>query len=65
MVKDIVHDPIFLAVKSEPATADDLQTAADMVETITANKDACIGMAANMIGVLKRIIVLMTVENTL
>ncbi|MBP1568326.1 MAG: peptide deformylase [Oscillospiraceae bacterium] len=57
MIKDILHDPVFIAAKSEPATADDLQTAADMVDTITANKDACIGMAANMIGVLKRIIV--------
>ncbi|MCR4779905.1 MAG: peptide deformylase [Ruminiclostridium sp.] len=58
MIKEIVHDPIFLAMKSEPASAaDDAQTAADLLDTLTANKDTCIGMAANMIGVLKRIIV--------
>lgn len=57
MVREIVHDPIFLAMKSEPATADDMQTAADLLDTLTANKETCVGMAANMIGVLKRIIV--------
>ena len=41
MIKDIVHDPVFLAAKSEPATADDLQTAVDLVDTITANREAC------------------------
>ena len=57
MVKEVVHDPIFLALRSEKATADDLRTAQDLLETLAANKDACVGMAANMIGVLKRIIV--------
>ena len=48
---------MFLAMKSEPATADDMQTAADLLDTLTANRETCVGMAANMIGVLKRIIV--------
>jgi len=56
MVKELVHDPIFLALKSESATTDDLQTAQDLLDTLTAHKDSCVGMAANMIGVLKRII---------
>ena len=57
MVKEVVHDPILLAGKSEPATMEDLQIARDLLDTLTANKDACVGMAANMIGVRKRIIV--------
>ena len=57
MVKEVVHDPIFLAQKSERATMDDLQAAQDLLDTLAANKDACVGMAANMIGVAKRIIV--------
>lgn len=57
MIKDIVHDPILLSVKSETATKDDVQVARDLLDTLTANKDACVGMAANMIGVYKRIIV--------
>ena len=57
MVRDIIHDPMLLAMKSEPASADDTQTAADLLDTLTANKETCVGMAANMIGVLKRIIV--------
>ena len=57
MVKEVIHDPVFLALESEPATAEDLQVARDLQDTLTANKDACVGMAANMIGVLKRIIV--------
>lgn len=57
MIKEVVHDPVFLALKSEPATAEDLQVAQDLLDTLSANKDACVGMAANMIGVLKRIIV--------
>lgn len=57
MIKEIMHDPMFLAMKSEPAASDDLQTAADLLDTLTANKETCVGMAANMIGVLKRIIV--------
>ena len=57
MVKEIIHDPIFLAGKSEVATKEDLQVAQDLLDTLTANKDGCVGMAANMIGVRKRIIV--------
>ena len=56
MIKELVHDPIFLALKSEPATAADLQTAQDLLETLTAHKEVCVGMAANMIGILKNII---------
>ena len=57
MVKELVHDPILLSRKSDPATGDDLQTARDLLDTITANRASCVGMAANMIGVYKRIIV--------
>ena len=57
MVKEVVHDPIFLAGKSELATKEDLQVARDLLDTLIANKDGCVGMAANMIGVRKRIIV--------
>ena len=57
MVKDIVRDPIFLAQKSAPATEADLQTAQDLLDTLEAHRDGCVGMAANMIGVSKRIIV--------
>ena len=57
MVRDVVHDPILLAGKSETATIEDLQIARDLLDTLDANKDACVGMAANMIGVRKRIIV--------
>lgn len=57
MIKEVVHDPILLAGKSEPATIDDLHLAQDLLDTLMANKDACVGMAANMIGARKRIIV--------
>ena len=57
MVKDIMHDPIFLALRSETATAEDVQTAQDLLDTLAVHKEACVGMAANMIGVRKRIIV--------
>ena len=52
-----MKDPVFLAKKSEPATAEDLGVAQDLLDTLTAHKDGCVGMAANMIGVAKRIIV--------
>ena len=51
-----MHDPIFLGQKSEVATADDLHTAKDLLDTLIAHKDSCVGMAANMIGVKKAII---------
>jgi len=57
MVKQLIHDPIFLGVKSEPATKEDLQVAQDLLDTLVAHKNGCVGMAANMIGVRKRIIV--------
>ena len=56
MVKELMHDPIFLAGKSEVATKEDLQVAEDLLETLIAHKESCVGMAANMIGVKKRII---------
>ena len=56
MIKQLMHDPIFLAGRSEIATKEDLQTAQDLLDTLIAHKDGCVGMAANMIGVRKRII---------
>ena len=56
MIKELMHDPIFLAGKSELATKEDWQIAKDLLDTLTAHKDSCVGMAANMIGVKKRII---------
>lgn len=56
MVKEIVHSPILLAAKSKPAVAADLQTVQDLLDTLSAHADECVGMAANMIGVRKRII---------
>jgi peptide deformylase len=57
MVKELMHDPVFLGRKSEPATKEDLQVARDLLDTLVAHKEGCVGMAANMIGVCKRIIV--------
>ena len=57
MVRELMHDPIFLARKSTPATAEDLEVARDLLDTLTFHKEGCVGMAANMIGVTKRIIV--------
>ena len=57
MVRELIHDPIFLARKSAEATPEDLETARDLLDTLTAHRDGCVGMAANMIGVCKRIIV--------
>ena len=57
MVRELMHDPIFLAQKSVPATAEDLEVARDLLDTLTFHKDGCVDMAANMIGELKRIIV--------
>lgn len=56
MVKELVHDPDFLSQKSEKATKDDLQIAQDLLDTLTAHKEGCVGMAANMIGEKKQII---------
>ena len=57
MIQPIMHDPVFLAQKSALATKEDLAVAQDLLDTLTAHKDGCVGMAANMIGVLKRIII--------
>ena len=56
MIKELMHDPIFLAGKSEVATKEDLQVAQDLLDTLMAHRESCVGMAANMIGVRKRII---------
>ena len=56
MIRDICKDESFLAQKAEPATAEDLSVAADLLETLEHHKEGCVGMAANMIGVNKRII---------
>ncbi len=57
MIKEINHDPIFLSVKSEAAGEADLYLAEDLRDTLTENKERCVGMAANMIGVRKRAII--------
>ena len=57
MERPIMKDPIFLAQKSERATADDLDAARDLLDTLKAHREGCVGMAANMIGIAKRIIV--------
>lgn len=56
MIRDIVKDETFLALPSAPATEEDLPVAQDLLDTLIAHKDGCVGMAANMIGVSKRII---------
>lgn len=57
MIKPIIKDPIFLAQKSEPATVLDLSVAQDLRDTLAAYRDGCVGMAANMIGVARRVII--------
>ena len=57
MVRELVHDPFLLARKSEIATKEDLEIAHDLLDTLNAHRDSCVGMAANMIGQCKRIIV--------
>ena len=57
MVREIMQDEAFLSQKAEPVTLEDLAVAQDLLDTLTAHKDGCVGMAANMIGVCKRIIV--------
>ena len=57
MIQPIMKDPLFLGVKSVPATQDDLQVAQDLLDTLAAHREGCVGMAANMIGVRKRIII--------
>lgn len=57
MIKQIIHDPIILSQKSVTATAEDVSIADDLLDTLRENREKCVGMAANMIGVLKCIIV--------
>ncbi len=57
MIRPIIHDPFFLSQKSEPASEADAEVITDLLDTLRANLDGCVGMAANMIGVKKRIIV--------
>ena len=57
MIKPIVKDVFFLGQKSEPATKQDISVGQDLQDTLTANRERCVGMAANMIGVKKRIII--------
>ena len=57
MVRELVHDPMFLGIKSKPATKEDSLIARDLLDTLTANREICVGMAANMIGKAVRIIV--------
>ena len=56
MIKELMHDPIFLAVKFEVVTKEDLHVSQDLLDTLMAHRESCVGMAANMIGVRKRII---------
>ncbi len=56
MVKPIMKDIFFLNQKSEPATPEDMQVVRDLLDTLKVNEAGCVGMAANMIGVKKRII---------
>ena len=56
MIREIMRDETFLAQKAEPAVSEDLPVAQDLLDTLTAHKDGCVGMAANMIGVNKRVI---------
>ncbi|MBE6036076.1 MAG: peptide deformylase [Clostridiales bacterium] len=56
MIKELIHDPIFLSQPSESATPEDLPVARDLLDTLAAHKETCVGMAANMIGVRKYII---------
>lgn len=58
MVKELIHDPILLARRSRPAAAEDLPIAHDLMDTLKAHRETCVGMAANMIGELKCIIAL-------
>ena len=57
MIRAIMRDETFLAQKAEPAAPEDLPVVQDLLDTLAAHKDSCVGMAANMIGVNKRIIV--------
>lgn len=57
MVRELIHDPVLLARRSEPAGPQDLPAAQDLLDTLAAHADSCVGMAGNMIGVYRQIIV--------
>ena len=57
MIKELIHDPVLLARPSSAAAAEDLPVAQDLMDTLLAHRDTCVGMAANMIGVCKNIII--------
>ena len=57
MIRQIMRDPMFLGKKSEEATKEDISIAEDLKDTLAANREHCVGMAANMIGIKKRIII--------
>ena len=57
MVRELVHDPLLLGAKSTDATPEDLQISRDLLDTLLAHRESCVGMAANMIGFRKNIIV--------
>ena len=50
MVRELMHDPMFLGIKSKPATKEDAAIASDLLDTLNAHRETCVGMAANMIG---------------
>ena len=56
MVKQLIHDPMLLGIRSRPAVKEDVRIGQDLLDTLAAHKETCVGMAANMIGVTKRII---------
>ena len=58
MVKELVHDPFFLGIKSKPAAKEDAAVARDLLDTLMAHRETCVGMAANMIGKTVRVIAL-------
>ena len=64
MVKELIHDPILLSKKSADATNKDLEIVEDLLDTLVAHKETCVGMAANMIGVHKRIIAFVNEDKT-
>lgn len=56
MIRELMHDPMFLGIKSRPAVKEDTLIARDLLDTLTAHRETCVGMAANMIGKTVRII---------
>ena len=62
MIKELMHDSIFLAGKSEIATKEDLHIAQDLLDTVMAHRESCVGMAANMIGIRKHMILCNSTE---